>query len=210
VHSPGGVVRARAIVVCLDRFAPTMGIAREDVFHAQSFLTLTEPLDDALWSGIFPDAPLLVWDSDLVYQYFRRTGEGRLLVGGGRLSETYAREHPTSKSFDKLERYARAHFPPLRDVRFTHAWQGLIGMSKDVLPIAGRSPAEPAHYLALCAGGLPWSMLAGECAADILAGRAAPLERFFAPQRRFNRIEAFQPLLGKPLTWALSYYFAKH
>ena len=209
VRTPDAVVCAGAVVVCLDRYAPALGIATKDNFHAQAFLTLTEPLGDATWRDIFPEAPLLVWDSDLVYQYFRRTGEGRLLLGGGRLLETYAAEHPHSKSFAKLERYAHARFAGLRDVRFTHAWQGLIGMSKDLLPIAGRSPAEPSHYLAMCAAGLPWSVLAGECAAALVADQATPLERFFAPGRRFNRIELFQPVLGKPVTWALSYFFAK-
>ena len=209
VHTPDASVRAGAVVVCLDRYAPTLGITTKDNFHAQAFLTVTEPLRAATWREIFPEAPLLVWDSDLIYQYFRRTREGRLLVGGGRLIETFAAEHPHSKSFAKLERYARARFAGLRDVRFTHAWQGLMGMSKDVLPIAGRSPDEPSHHLALCSAGLPWSMLAGECAAALAAGRAAPLARFFAPERRFPWIERFQPVLGKPITWALSYLIAR-
>jgi glycine/D-amino acid oxidase-like deaminating enzyme len=83
-------------------------------------------------------------------------------------------------------------------------------MSKDVLPIAGRSPDEPSHYLAMCAAGLPWSVLAGECAAALVAGQATPLARFFAPGRRFHWIERFQRLVGKPLTFALSYWFARH
>jgi len=209
VRTADALVRAGAIVLCLDRFAPELGIAARDTFHVQAFLTLTEPLDEATWRQIFPGPPLLVWDSDLVYQYFRRTGEGRLLLGGGRLLETYAAEHPHSKSFGKLERYARARFAALRDVRFTHAWGGLIGMSKDVLPIAGRSPAEPSHYLAMCGAGLPWSVLAGQCAAALAAGQEAPLARLFAPGRRYHWIDRFQWLLGKRITWALSYVFAK-
>ena len=209
VRTADAVVRAAVVVVCLDRYAPTIDIATKDNFHAQAFLTLTEPLGAATWSEIFPEAPLLVWDSDLVYQYFRRTREGRLLVGGGRLIETFAAEHPHSRSFAKLERYARARFAGLRDVRFTHAWQGLLGISKDVLPIAGRSLDEPSQHLAMCGAGLPWSVLAGECAAALVAGQAAPLARFFAPERRFPWIERFQPVLGKPVTWALSYLIAR-
>ena len=210
VRTPEAIVRARAVLVCLDRFALDLGLMADDCYHAQAFLILSEPLDDATWRAIFPDAPLLVWDSDLVYQYFRRTGEGRLLVGGGRLAETYAaREHPSSPAHAKLERYARRCFAALAEVRFTHRWQGLIGMSKDLLPIAGRCPGEPWKYVALCAAGLPWSVLAGESAAAQLAGGATPLDRFFVPGRRFHRIERLQPLLGKPLTWALSYYFAR-
>lgn len=136
-------------------------------------------------------------------------GKDVVLLGGGRLLETYAAEHPHSRSFGKLERCARARFAALRDVRFTHAWGGLIGMSKDVLPIAGRNPAEPSHYLAMCGAGLPWSVLAGQCAAALVAGEDAPLARLFAPGRRYHGIDRFQSLFGKRITWALSYAFAK-
>ncbi|MBA3707598.1 MAG: FAD-binding oxidoreductase [Planctomycetes bacterium] len=210
VRTNDAVAQSQTIVLSLDRYAPVLGIETKDTYHAQAFLTVTEPLTDDMWQHIFPEAPLLVCDSDLIYQYFRRTGEGRLLVGGGLLSETYAaKENPNPRAFRKIERYARQRFPGLKDARFTHAWQGFIGMSKDLLPIAGRSPTEPGHYVAMCGAGLPWSVLAGECVAAQVIGDSTPIDHFFVPKRTFNRVEAFQPILGKPLTWALSYYFAK-
>ncbi len=210
VRTNEAVAHAQAIVLALDRYAPTLGVETKDTYHAQAFLTVTEPLTDDLWQRIFPQAPLLVCDSDLVYQYFRRTGEGRLLLGGGLLCETYAaKADPNPRAFRKIERYARRRFPGLKDARFTHAWQGFIGMSKDLLPIAGRSPTEPGHYVAMCGAGLPWSVLAGESAAAQVIGDSTPIDHFFVPKRPFNRVEAFQPILGKPLTWALSYYLAK-
>ncbi len=205
------VVHADAVVVCVDRFAPALGVEANDCYHAQAFITVSEPLGESTWRRIFPDAPLLVWDADLVYQYFRRTGTGALLLGGGRLAETYAAaEHPASPAFAQLERYARDRFACLREVSFVQQRQGLIGMSKDLLPIAGRSRAEPTLHVAMCGAGLPWSLLAGESAAAQLAGESTPVDAFFTPGRRFNRVEALQPLLGKPATWALSYYLAKH
>lgn len=204
-------VDAPVILLCLDRFAPDLGIAPNDVYHAQAFILLSEPLSESAWQGLFPDGPVMAWDTDLVYQYFRRTAEGRLLIGGGLLRETYAaRENPRSDAFAALQQYASARLPDLGPVRFTHRWTGLIGISKDILPIAGQSPREPAHYLALCSAGLPWSVLAGRAAAAKAIEGDTTFDRYFSPARAYSTIEPLQPILGRVATWALSYYLAKN
>ena len=209
VRTEAAEVRAPIVVLCTDRHGPELDVAVRDTYHAQAFLTVTEPLDEATWSTIFPNGPLLVWDSSLVYHYFRRIGGGRLLVGGGRLFETFSHEKTRSRSFGDLERYLRARFPALADTRFTHAWSGMLGLSKDLLPIAGPRPGAPGHFLAICSAGLPWSVLAGRCAADLAVGRPHDLAACFSPARRFNGLGPMQRVVGKPLTWALSYYLAR-
>lgn len=227
VRTPEGEVRARHVIVCLDRFAPDLDIARRDTYHAQTFLILSEPLADATRRALFPAGPMLVWDTDLTYQYHRLTAEGRLLVGGGLIRNTYARrESPVDAGVRHLLRYIRAKYPVLNTVRFTHAWPGLIGLSKDLLPLAGPYPCsssqtgsrdapgadrgEPTQHVAMCGAGLPWSTLAGRVAAQRAVGGATPLDRFFDPGRAFSTIEPLQPFVGKPATWALSYYIAKN
>ena len=83
---------------------------------------------------------MLAWDTDLIYQYFRLTGEGRLLIGGGTLRETYARARPDSRTPRRLARFVRKTFPALADVRFESYWPGLIGVTRDLLPLAGANP----------------------------------------------------------------------
>ena len=121
---------------------------------------------------MFPDGPVLAWDTDLIYQYFRLTGDGRLLVGGGTLRETYARARPDSGTPRRLARFVRKTFPALADVRFESYWPGLIGVTRDLLPLAGANPQRPDQTLAACAAGLPWSILAGQAAARAVAGAA--------------------------------------
>ncbi len=139
VETAHGSVLADRVIVCLDRFAPDLGVAR-DTWHAQTFLLASAPLDAATQRSLFPDGPLLAWDTDLIYQYFRLTGDGRLLVGGGRLRETYARVHHDSDTPRRLQRWAQRTFPALRDLQFQCYWPGLIGVTRDMLPLAG--PAE--------------------------------------------------------------------
>jgi gamma-glutamylputrescine oxidase len=211
VDTPAGSVSAPHVVVCLDRFAPELGVAR-DTWHAQTFLILSEPLDRGLRESLFPDGPLLAWDTDLIYQYFRLTGDGRLLVGGGTLRETYARPRHGSGTPRRIERFVRKTFPGLAGVRFENFWPGLIGVTRDLLPIAGAGGGEgeeQAAVPAVCAAGLPWSVLAGQAAARAVLGGATELDGYFSPGRHFA-LAGLRSVLPVGLSFALSHLYGKH
>jgi gamma-glutamylputrescine oxidase len=208
VDTPAGSVSAPHVVVCLDRFAPELGVAR-DTWHAQTFLILSEPLDRGQRESLFPDGPVLAWDTDLIYQYFRLTGDGRLLVGGGTLRETYARARHGSRTPKRLERFIRKTFPALAQVRFESYWPGLIGVTRDLLPLAGASPQVPEQVQAVCASGLPWSVLAGQAAARAVTGATGELDEHFAPGRHFE-LAGLASFLPVPLSFALSHLYNKH
>jgi gamma-glutamylputrescine oxidase len=210
IHTPGGSVRADAIFFCVDHRASGINVARHDVYHAQTFLTISEPLGERHASTLFPGGPLLVWDTDLIYQYFRLTPDRRLLLGGGLLSRTYAPERPDDQSpVEHLMQYVQERFPQLEGVRFESRWPGLIGVSKDLLPLAGRCPGRTRQYVALCAAGLPWSVAAARTAVAVALDGESELERFFDPRRRFTELDLVQPAARKPLTFALSHAYAK-
>jgi gamma-glutamylputrescine oxidase len=208
VETPRGSVSAPQVVVCLDRFAPALGVAR-DTWHAQTFLVVSEPLDEGVRSSIFPDGPLLAWDTDLIYQYFRLTGDGRLLVGGGTVRETYARPRPRSRTPERLVRFIRETFPALGKVHFESYWPGLIGVTRDLLPLAGRGPDGPKPLLAGCAGGLPWSVLAGQAAGRAAMCASTDLDAHFSPARHFG-VGPLASILPKRLSFAVSHLYNKH
>lgn len=210
VRTRGGELHAPRIVVCLDRYAPGLNIASQTIHHARAYLTLTEPLGHDTLDALFPSGPVMVWDTDLVYQYFRPTGEGRLLVGGGSLVKTFTKRAGDDAHVNaKLETYLRETFPSLRGVRFTHAWHGLIGVTKDILPLAGAAPDANGVFYAMAGAGLPWSTLAGQIAAERALSRDADPQRIFDPRRAFTTLDPLQPLLGKALTWMLAYPLAR-
>jgi gamma-glutamylputrescine oxidase len=208
VETPRGSVSAPHVVVCLDRYARELGMAR-DTWHAQTFLIVSEPLDRTLRESLFPDGPILAWDSDLIYQYFRLTGDGRLLVGGGTLRETYARAAHDGRTPKRLEQFIRKTFPVLADVRFESYWPGLIGVTRDLLPLAGASREHPGFLQAMCAAGLPWSVLAGQAAARAVAGASTDLDAHFSPARHFE-LAGLASILPLPLSFALSHLYNKH
>jgi gamma-glutamylputrescine oxidase len=210
VRTREGLVRAGTVFFCLDHAASEVRTAKRDVYHAQTFLAVSEPLDETLHRSVFPDGPLMVWDTDLIYQYFRPTADRRLLVGGGLLSRTYAPERRADAApVEHLLRYVRSRFPQLSQLRFEATWPGLIGVTKDLLPLAGKIEGTSRHYAALCSAGLPWSSLAARVAVEVALDGESALAGFLRPRRSFTEIELFQPLLRTPLTFALSHAYAK-
>ncbi len=210
VRTREGLVRAGAVFFCLDHAASGISTTKREVYHAQTFLAVSEPLDEMLHRSVFPDGPLMVWDTDLIYQYFRPTTDRRLLIGGGLLLRTYASERPADAApVEHLLRYVRSRFPQLARLRFEATWPGLIGVTKDLLPLAGKIEGTSRHYAALCSAGLPWSTLAARVAVEVALDGESALAEFLRPRRSFTEIELFQPLLRKPLTFALSHAYAK-
>jgi gamma-glutamylputrescine oxidase len=204
VSTPHANVTADYIVVCTDRFIPELGFLTQDVYHAQTFLMISEELTDAQIQGIFPKSHRLVWDSEFVYNYFRMTSDKRLLLGGGSVATTYGSkpEHDSQRMFNKLTHYFNAKFPGL-NVQFKQLWPGLIGLSKDIAPIAGRDKDRPYLYYVSAAAGLPIAAALGRYSAENLLEGKTDLDTYFSPYRSFPIGGVLQSVLGTKLSFAL-------
>ena len=103
VKANGFTVRADAVVLCVDQWLPGFGLLPNEVYHIQTFLAASAPLTDSQVSSIFPESRMMVWDSELIYDYFRLTGDNRLLVGGSDVLYAYARKARTVRPTDSPE-----------------------------------------------------------------------------------------------------------
>jgi gamma-glutamylputrescine oxidase len=210
VETPHGAVSARAIAVLTDSDLPTLGLAAPAVFGVRATLSISQPLADDEIRSIFPADNLMVWDTDLVYQYFRITGERRLLLGAGDVGSLYVQSAAASRQriVRKQRRYLASHFPSLR-VAFEHTWSGLIGVSKDFAPVVGRHPADGRVYFAGAAAGLPWAAALGEYVADKMTGGRDELDELLSAERSFAVSSRLQRIVGKPVGFALGHGIAK-
>lgn len=210
VETPGGSVTARTVAVLTDYELPALGLAAP-VYHVQTFLSVSRPLRDHEIRTIFPGDRLMVWDTDLIYQYFRITGEGRLLLGGANWRSMYSPRASRSSGpvARKLYRYLFKHFPALK-LEIEHLWSGLIGVSQDFAPIAGRHDALPAVYFAGAGAGLPWAAALGVYLAEKITEGRAELDDILSPVRPFPIGRRLQRLLGKPAAFAVSHGIAKY
>lgn len=206
-----GSVNADHIIVCADRFIPQLGFLKKQIYHAQTFLMVSERLSDKQISIMFPDDKLMVWDTDLIYTYFRVTGDNRLLLGGGNLFNTYATSeyHNNIRMTEQLTRYLDNKFPDLK-INFLQQWPGLIGISKDLMPIAGRDHDKTHIYFISAAAGLPIAAALGRYSAEHILDNRNDLDDYFSPYRSFPIGSMLQSLLGTKLSFALSNAITKY
>jgi gamma-glutamylputrescine oxidase len=210
VIANGFTVRADAVVLCVDRLLPEFGLVPSEVYRIQTFLAISAPLTDVQISTIFPESPLMVWDSDLIYQYFRLTGNRRLLLGASSLRYTYAVRHGEviPGILDKMKAIVRGKFPGMK-IDFEYFWPGLIGVSKDLLPLAARDTTHPTISFVSGATGLAWAAALGRYMAEKLQSNRSDLDAEFDPDRHFVVGSALQRVIGKPAAFALSHGIVK-
>jgi len=210
IETPKGTVTAGTVVVFTDRGLPALGLAVPVVYHARTFLGISQPLRPEEIRLLFPGDPLMVWDTDLVYQYFRITGEGRLLIGGAHPFSMYSGGEIGSSGLvaRKLLRYLSQQFPSLK-IELQHFWPGLVGVSQDFAPVVGRHGDPPVHF-AGAAAGLPWAAALGEYLAQKITDGRDEFDEILSPERRFALGARLQRWLGKPVTFALSHAAAKY
>jgi gamma-glutamylputrescine oxidase len=210
VKANGFSVRADAVVLCVDRFLPELGLLQNAVYHTQTFLAVSAPLTDAEVSAIFPERPLMVWDSDLIYSYFRLTGDNRLLLGASSARYIYARKQRAMAQpiLRKMRAFVRRRFPQT-PVDIEYCWSGLIGVSKDLLPLVAQDSARPTIQYVSGATGLAWAAALGRYVAEKLESNRSDFDNEFDPRRHFAIGPDLQRFIGKRNAFALSHGILK-
>ncbi|MFZ5953469.1 MAG: NAD(P)/FAD-dependent oxidoreductase [Candidatus Dependentiae bacterium] len=205
VTTPEGVINAEQIIICADRYTPDIGLLSDEIFHAQTFLTISAPLTDQQIKQVFPSGNIMVCDSDLIFNYFRATPDNRIMLGGASLFNTFDYKenfHPYGV-IKKLNRYWQRKFPHV-PLTIEYQWPGLIGVSKDIIPIAGKDKHHDSiYYIAGCAG-LPWAAALGEYSAESLLEGRRDYDDYFSPYRKWSLPRMIQKIVGKKITFAIS------
>ncbi len=128
----GGLVRARFGVLACDALLGGLEPAIAGrIMPVANYLAATAPLPDP--EALIADK-LAVSDSRFVVNYFRLSGDGRLIFGGG---ERYTPSAPSDIAAFVRPFMSRA-FPQLRDLRIDYAWGGLVSITMTRLPHIGR------------------------------------------------------------------------
>jgi gamma-glutamylputrescine oxidase len=205
-------ITARSIVVCTDRFIPELNRLVDAIYHVQTFLAVSQPLTKVQIQTIFPQDPLMVWDTKVIYNYFRLIEGNRVLMGGANLFYTYTQKehHHPSHMIRHLDRYWKNIFPHV-EVEWEYIWPGMLGVSKDFLPIAGRDREMSSVYYAGAAAGLPWAAALGQHIAQKISGSVnSEFDADFSPYRRSTPSSSLDRFLGAPASFALAHGLAKY
>jgi len=143
VRTPGGTVRARAILVATNGYSGELvpGLARS-IVPVESAQVATAPHPAVLEGRIMPGVAC-VSDTRRSVLYYRRSPDGRLVMGG---RGSFFGD--TGKwRFDRLRQRAEWLFPELAGCDWQEQWSGKVAMTLDSLPHV-HSPA-PCLYCAL-------------------------------------------------------------
>ncbi|MGC6330871.1 NAD(P)/FAD-dependent oxidoreductase [Rhizorhabdus sp. FW153] len=135
--TPRGRAQARQVLIATGGNSPyaPFGWFRRRIVTVGSFVIATEPLSASLAHHLFPTRRNYV-TSRIVGNYFRLTGDNRLIFGG---RARFALSNPTSdaKSGRVLEAKLRELFPDLAGTGVAACWGGAIDLTADRLPRAG-------------------------------------------------------------------------
>lgn len=211
ITARGEEVRAPVIVLAGEAYLSELKQLHRQLVPLWSLIVLTEPVSDAAWEEIGWRGREVVASTRLSIDYLSRTEDGRILFGGRgapyRLGSPvkleYDRHDPTH---ERLRGFVREWFPSLRDVRFSHAWGGPLGMPRDWHPTMAYDPESGiATSRGYIGHGVSTTNLGGRVLTDLILERSTPLTELpiVNHQSRNWEVEPFRWLGVRYAQWAL-------
>jgi gamma-glutamylputrescine oxidase len=167
VRSRLATVRCRQVALCTNAYAPLLNPYFADkVLPTRAQVLVTAPVATPL----FPCPGY----ADYGYEYFRQLPDGRFLLGGWRQhfreAEVGYEDHTTPGVQAGLDGFLLRYWPELAGVPITHRWSGVMGFSRDHIPLVGTLPDLPAVGFAVgfTGHGLGWGLKTAERLVDLL------------------------------------------
>ena len=165
VHTAGGQVRARDVVICcggyIERLYPRLGGA---VLPIATYVMATEPLGERLQESVRTGAA--VYDTRFAFDYYRPLADTRLLWGG----RIAIRDRGPAEVAKLLEQDMLKVYPQLAGTRIDYAWSGMMSYGRHRMPQVGRLPEGLWYGMGFGGHGVGPTTLAGELLAAALCG----------------------------------------
>jgi gamma-glutamylputrescine oxidase len=168
------------------------------IMPVATYIVATEPLGEARARSLLPH-DLAVTDINWVLDYFRRSGDHRLLFGG-RVS--YSGRDPFDTAAATRRRMLQV-FPQLGDVEITHAWGGMVDITMNRAPDFNRIGSNVWYLQGFSGHGIVLTGIAGRVAAEAIAGQSARFDVFARiPHREFpGGLALRRPALVLAMLW---------
>jgi glycine/D-amino acid oxidase-like deaminating enzyme len=202
VRTARGRVLADTVVLATEGYGATLAGSRRRLIPVHSMMVATEPLPDELFEQLRFRRRYCFGNLDRIVTYGQRTADNRIAFGcrgryffGSHTRRSFAAADP---EFALVRNTLLRFFPALREVRFSHAWGGALGVSRSLRPAvcfdAERRLGWAGGYFG---NGVAAAHLAGQTLADLVLGRDS--ERLHTPW--VNPPEARRAWEPEPLRW---------
>lgn len=175
VHTSRGVITCSSVVHCTNAYASTLlpevsGFivpVRNQVFATEPIAANKRPFDCLI-------------GANYGFDYFGPREDGRIVFGGGRFNAVgmelgVADDSSLNENVSRhLHGFLPKHWAALQDVKVDMEWSGIMGFSRDRLPLVGEVPGAAGQFI--CAGftghGMTRAFLCAKAAALMVAGKS--------------------------------------
>ena len=177
ITTPLGRVRAGKVALATNAFKPLLRRLSNYIVPVYDYCMVTEPLTDSQLESIGWKGRQGLSDIPNQFHYYRLTADNRILWGGydavyyfaGRV-RTELESRP--ESWALLSKHFFETFPQLEDVRFSHAWGGVIDTCSRYSVFWGRALGGRVGYALGYTGlGVAASRFGAEVMLDLIDGR---------------------------------------
>ncbi|MDW6021139.1 FAD-dependent oxidoreductase [Mesorhizobium sp. BAC0120] len=176
IRVPAGEVIAREVVLATNVDLAATPEVRPHVSVFSSYALMTEPAPEQVaamsWTGDEGIADLRMF-----VHYFRKTPDGRVLMGSGSGPISYGGDTSSRRlredlaSAGRAERGLRRLLPGLASVKVAKSWGGAIDVSADRLPFFRTIPGTRIHFGCGYSGhGVNPTYMGGQCLASLVLG----------------------------------------
>lgn len=177
LETPRGALRAKQVFVATGAYTTSVfGHFRRRIVPVGSFLIATRPLTRDEIAATVPGNRTYVTSLN-IGNYFRLAPDDRLIFGGRARFSAVSDQRSDARSGEILRTRLAQILPQLAGIQTDYCWGGLVDMSQDRFPRAGR--ADGVWYAMGYSGhGAQLSTLMGIMVADAMLGRdfAYPLK----------------------------------
>jgi gamma-glutamylputrescine oxidase len=145
------------------------------IFPAAGGIVTTAPLSDEVADAINPK-DVAVYDCRFVLDYYRLTGDKRLLFGGGANYSGKPSRDIEAEMRPALERT----FPRLKGVKIDYQWSGMMGIVINRIPQLGKISDNVFYAQGYSGHGIATTHIIGEIMAKAITGHLSEFDTFAA------------------------------
>ena len=170
IYTSKGSVSANSLLLTGNAYHHFDKKMQNFIIPVNSFVIATEPLSNEIINKINPQ-DLAVCDPNYILEYFRLTGDKRLLFG------TRLNYHGNDEDFIKTELRKKMLriYPDLSNVKIDYGWTGKIAVTVNRIPQIGKLTSNIYYSQGYSGHGVNMTHLAGKLISEAISGT---MERF--------------------------------
>ncbi|MCF7802085.1 MAG: FAD-binding oxidoreductase [Candidatus Marinimicrobia bacterium] len=168
VETPKGRVSGYLVLLGTNAYSQLMDDFFQDkILPVRGHAMVTSPITQKLWNPVIY--------ANFGYEYFRQLPDGRVLMGGMRESvpggdAQHFNELPDERVTTQLIAYLKDNFTALKTFTVDYEWAGIMGFSRDGIPMLGSLPGKSNVFAAggYTGHGMGFGFSMGRLAAQVM------------------------------------------